>query len=123
MTYRLIAVAAATALCLSAAAASAGEGAGDPFPFRAPGFTTSTQGMKRLQPAMTDPFPFRANPQTMSQASGELILPPVGAQGTVEAVNSMPVGAGLSAPAFAHRALPAATVLTQHVIVAPAHGS
>ncbi len=119
MTYRLIAAAAAAALCLSAGAASAGEGAGEPFPYRATGFTTNLQGMKRLPPGLDDPFPFRAGSQTLSQAASEQILPPNGAQGTVESANSLPVGAGMGAVAFSRRTLPAATVLTQHVVATP----
>ena len=114
---RFTLLAATAAVGLFAHAAYAGEGNGDPFPFRAPGVTTTFNGYKALPANMADPFPFRAHAQTVTQVDRDRMAPAPGSQAPVQSVNSLPVGfEDGPAAVFArtHLAAPAAVAQSAH---------
>ena len=91
MRFTLLAATIAAAGMI-AHAAYAGEGNGDPFPFRAPGVTTTFNGYKALPPGLDDPYPFRAPGQAVSQSDRDRMAPAPGSQAPVQSANSLPVG-------------------------------
>lgn len=97
---------AALALTVAAGTAFAAEGNGDPFPYQAPGITTSLQGYKQAAGANQNPFPFSASTTT---ENADAILASNGSAGVLQTANSAPVGFMDGAPAQAnlnHQARP-----------------
>lgn len=80
---------AAAALTVLASAAYAGEGQGDPFPFRAPTQPYSLDHYKQAAGVAQNPYPFTVPGAPMNTAN---VVPPVGAAGEVQSLNSMPPG-------------------------------
>ena len=111
---RFILFAATIAAGLSAHAAYAGEGNGDPFPFRAPGVTTTFSGYKALPPGLDDPFPYRSPGQAVSQVDRDRMVPAPGSQAPVQSANSLPVGFEDGPASVYARSQPAAVAQSAH---------
>jgi hypothetical protein len=90
---KILLLAAVAALGFSTATAFA-EGAGNPFPFRTPGKTITTGGMKQLPPGLDNPYPFSAPGDTVSLSNYKQLPPgldnpyPFAAPGQVYTVQS-----------------------------------
>ena len=112
MKYALL----AAALILSAHAAQAAEGNGDPFPFRAPGITTTVTGTKMLADQPDNPFGYKAPGQVVTARESGAMLPANGSEGPVQSANSLPAGFASGSVAYAQGrpAVPAATAQAGH---------
>ena len=113
---RYILLSSAIALSLSTTAAFAAEGNGDPFPFRAPGVTTTVTGTKLLADQPDNPFGYKAPGQVVTSQQSGAMMPSVGSEGAVQSANSLPAGFGDNTSQFAQRrpASPAATAQRAH---------
>ena len=108
---RFTLLASAIALGFTATAAYAGEGAGDPFPFRAPGITTTVTGTKLLADQPDNPFGYKAPGQVVTPAQSGAMMASSGSEGPVQSYNSLPDGFTNQDTAFAqtHTSSPSAT--------------
>jgi hypothetical protein len=106
-------IVATIALALGAHAAYAGEGAGDPFPFRAPGVTTSMQNFKQAPGGLDDPYPMKIPGQVLTPTQAEALAPSNGAEGTVQSLNGLPRGFTNGMPSYAQVRSASPTAIAQ----------
>ena len=110
------------ALAFGAHAAYAAEGAGDPFPFRAPGVTTSLQNFKQAPGGMDDPYPMKVPGHVVTTADTDALAPSNGAEGTVQSLNSLPRGFIDGMPSYAQVRSASPTAIAQTTTVSGPRG-